>query len=70
MSTVNDHSRPTRGIQIEHPHLLSNAPKIITSSVRDNENTSDCESLLKHPSPTNPISRSNSHFYEEILEKE
>ncbi|CAM2730287.1 unnamed protein product, partial [Rotaria socialis] len=47
-TNLNDNRHPIRGIKIEHPHLLSSPPKIISSSVPVHDNGSDRETLLKH----------------------
>ncbi|CAF1449560.1 unnamed protein product [Adineta steineri] len=77
-SSPDYHHRPKKTIQIEHPHLLSSSPTIISSlpntnhrtnissSSIVNDSTSDRESLLKQSSRINTTSTNNDNFYEEI----
>ncbi|CAF0916258.1 unnamed protein product [Rotaria sp. Silwood1] len=69
-ASLHDRHHPTKPIQIEHPHLSSTSPTIISSSNIINDNVSDRETLLKHPSQINTISTNIDNFYEEIKEKQ
>ncbi|CAF5061089.1 unnamed protein product, partial [Rotaria magnacalcarata] len=67
-ANLNDNRHPTRGIKIEHPHLLSSPPKMISPSVPVHDNEPDRETLLKHGHQINAASTNTDNFYEEIKE--
>ncbi|CAF2140111.1 unnamed protein product [Rotaria magnacalcarata] len=67
-ANLNDNRHPTRGIKIEHPHLLSSPPKIISPSVPVHDTEPDRETLLKHGHQINAASTNTDNFYEEIKE--
>jgi hypothetical protein len=82
-ASLSDHHYPKKPIQIEHPHLLSSSPTIISSlpstnhhrpnsssSMINNDGLSDRESLLKLPSRNNATSTNIDDFYEEIKEQQ
>ncbi|CAF2384609.1 unnamed protein product [Rotaria sp. Silwood2] len=70
-ASLHDRHNPKKIIQIEHPHLLSTSPKIISSSSNIiNDNPSDRETLLKRPPQINTTSTNIDNFYEEIKDQQ
>jgi len=61
---VNEHHQSKRGIKIEHPHLRSSTT--ILGPANNNDNRSDCESLLKQSHHSTNQSTTNDKFYDEI----